>query len=250
VFKKFHEAVAGMFHTMRLGFEKANILSNILNFMASFDAIFTLNQDTLLELQYLNQDLRTRSQGRLFGAEMPGLTKAGTAPDYAPPGYFKPANGPYSVKERYQPIFKLHGSSNWALPDETNLMLILGGDKASEIPKQPLLKWYFEEFDRRLAGSRVVIIGYSFGDEHINESLRKAAISGARFFIIDPRGVDIIENLATGFAHIPTSSQNWLHNALSKNIDGASRRSLNTTFSDDDIEYTKINHFMTRHMRK
>jgi hypothetical protein len=218
--------------------------------MASFDAIFTLNQDTLLELQYLNQDIVTRSQGRLFGTEMPGLTKAGTADNYAPPGYFKPTNGPYSVKERFQPIFKLHGSSNWAVPDETDLMLILGGDKAKEIPKQPLLKWYFEEFDRRLAGSRVMIIGYSFGDEHINESLRRAATTGARFFIIDPRGVDIIENHAVGFAHIPTSGQNWLHSALSKSIDGASRRDLLRTFSGDDIEYTKIYHFMTRHARK
>ncbi len=41
---------------------------------------------------------------------------------------------------RYQPIFKLHGSTNWLLPDGEHLM-VMGGDKFTTIQRYPILKW-------------------------------------------------------------------------------------------------------------
>jgi hypothetical protein len=121
-------------------------------------------------------------------------------------------------------------------------MLILGGNKAAEIPQHPLLAWYHEQFRKMLVGAQVVIIGYSFHDQHINKDLMDAAASGARFFIIDPAGVDIIDKRTPTQIHPPREP---LMEALMESIDGASRRPLLDTFSRDDIERRKLDHFMT-----
>jgi hypothetical protein len=102
VFRQFHEMVAGMFHSMRHGFELVSLGGAVHRFLASFDAIFTLNQDTLLELQYIGGNIREHSTGRFFDCEVPGLVS--TAADIAPPGLLRPKDGPYSVTDRYQPI--------------------------------------------------------------------------------------------------------------------------------------------------
>src|SRR5690606_12274917 len=74
-----------------------------------------------------------------------------------------------------QPILKLHGSSNWRTVDSKE-MLILGGGKKEAIARYPVLSWYFQEFSRRLSepNTRLMIIGYSFRDAHINEVLHSS----------------------------------------------------------------------------
>ena len=171
VFQNFHMMVTGMFHTMGYGFQHANLGTNILNFLASFDAVFTLNQDTLLELKYPgDEEIRERSQGKFLGWECPGIRGASDN-EFMPPGFYTAQAGPFDLTPRKQPYIKLHGSSNWAQQGAPGLMLIIGGNKAAEIEKQPLLKWYHEKFQELLSGSQVVIIGYSFNDEHINQRL-------------------------------------------------------------------------------
>jgi hypothetical protein len=79
VFEQFDQAVAGMFHVMRGGFASQTIYSQQLRFLSQFEAIFTLNQDTLLKQKYLafgEQEFLSFSEGRLFGAEAPGLRNA------------------------------------------------------------------------------------------------------------------------------------------------------------------------------
>jgi SIR2-like domain len=249
VFRSFHMMVTGMFHTMGHGFKQALMGTSILNFLVSFDAIFTLNQDTLIELKYpSDEEIRQRSQGKFIGYETPGLQNA-TDQEFMPPGFYKPKNGPFSLMPGKQPYFKLHGSSNWTQSNTADLMLIIGGNKSVEIAQQPLLQWYHEQFQKMIAGAQVVIIGYSFGDEHINKYLTRAATQGTRFFIIDPMGVDIIDKSAKGVGHIPEGPTNLI-GALMDNVDGASRRDLVRTFSGDNIEHGKVYHFMTRWLRK
>jgi hypothetical protein len=99
VFRSFDSAVAGMFHVMRGGFEKATIDSSMLRFLVSFEAIFTLNQDTLLELKYLalnGEDIRSVSNGVFFGVETPGLRTA-SEQEFMPPGFYTPSAEPYSL---------------------------------------------------------------------------------------------------------------------------------------------------------
>jgi hypothetical protein len=247
-FEEFHAMVTGMFHTMGNGFYHALMPANILTFLASFDAIFTLNQDTLIEQKYPNgEGIRQRSEGRFLGWEAPGTRGPGPT-EFMPDGILTASDGPFELSLRKQPYIKLHGSSNWAQPGAPGLMLIIGGNKAAEIQKQPLLKWYHEIFQEMLAGSQVVIIGYSFNDSHINDRLEEAARQGARFFVIDPAGSDIIDKrvIAPGVIPQPITP---LMDGLMYSIDGASRRSLIATFTGDEIERGKIHHFMTKSSR-
>jgi hypothetical protein len=250
VFKQFHDMVSGMFHTMRHGFSRATIDGEVLRFLVQFNAIFTLNQDTLLEQKYLGfsqDDFRVSSNGNFFGTQLPGLERTVSMSAEAP-GLYQPGPGPFTLAEKRQPYFKLHGSSNWTTGSDGNLMLILGGGKDIEIPKHPLLAWYHSEFARHLAGAQVLIIGYSFSDDHINAMLANAILKGARYFIVDPMCVDVIDKRNRN-AQIPQPRAEMME-ALIRGIDGASRRNLLNSLHRDRVEYSKLGHFLTADVRQ
>src|SRR5690606_5974353 len=91
-----------------------------------------------------------------------------------------------------QPIFKLHGSSNWRNADGKQ-PLVMGGAKPNEISRNPILRWYADQFDAWLCepGARLMVIGYGFRDQHINAAIKKAIDLGLRMFIIAPEGADL-----------------------------------------------------------
>ena len=70
---------------------------------------------------------------------------------------------------------KLHGSFNWRSSTGSDAMVI-GMDKESSIDREPLLKSYLEIFREALSypNRRLIIIGYSFRDKHINEVIKDA----------------------------------------------------------------------------
>jgi hypothetical protein len=85
-------------------------------------------------------------------------------------------------------VIKLHGSANW-LSGESGLM-VLGGGKAAAIDNHPLLTAYFDVFRQFLfsGGARLLVIGYGFGDRHINKLLAQAVMqAGLRLYIVDVR---------------------------------------------------------------
>ena len=249
----FEQMLEGMFHTMRVGFDGVQFEPahdkymigpqpyHIRDFLCRFDAIFTLNQDTLLEQQYRKSDFLQGSQGKWLGLELPGVqpvTINGQA--HAAPGLFTPAAPPYSVAQRQQPYFKLHGSANWRKGDANSALLIMGGNKSTDIDNVPLLTWYRGEFRRLISQSetRLMIVGYSFQDLHINEIIHRAAPAGVKIFIVGSRGVDVLEN-----APSPDGLLEGMKLALQNNIVGASRRSLTDTLSGDAVERTKLTKF-------
>jgi len=79
---------------------------------------------------------------------------------------------------------KLHGSQNWRDSAGRDLMVI-GGGKDTQIQQEPILRWYWELFKRTLfeARHRLVVIGYSFRDPHVNEAIVHA---------IQTVGVDLV----------------------------------------------------------
>jgi hypothetical protein len=101
----------------------------------------------------------------------------------------------------------------------------------------------FEEFDKRIRGHQVVIVGYSFNDEHINTLLANAVRAGTAYFIVDPQGTDVIDK-RDAYAAI-TQPRSAFVNKMIESIDGASRRDLRSTLASDHIERTKLDHFMT-----
>jgi hypothetical protein len=84
--------------------------------------------------------------------------------------------------------------------------------------------------------ARLMIIGYSFGDAHINEIIFAGIEKGLKIFIIDPYGVDVIGSNKSSPLNIGFSIRNA--------IIGASRRPLLNTLSGRDmVELQKINRF-------
>ena len=103
--------------------------------------------------------------------------------------------GVEALKARFEtktsPAFayvKLHGSFGWVRKDRSDVMVI-GHTKTEMIKREPLLCWYLELFREvlRNPGRNLVVIGYGFGDDHINEIIADAVRnSGRRLFLISP----------------------------------------------------------------
>jgi len=213
-------------------------------FLARFDAIYTLNQDTLIEQKFdgsLSKRLIT----------LPGIKSAkerltggrGLYPLYTPD---QPSS--FTVQQQSLPYIKLHGSIDWIYGDR-ELLLILGGNKEENIRKLPLLRWYHDGLfraDLRKPNTRLMIIGYSFSDNHINKEILNAITqSDLRLFIIDPKGVDVLDNrdpetVARASVSLPPTE---LMEQLSPRVIGASKRPLTTTFGGDLVEHAKVMRF-------
>jgi hypothetical protein len=201
-------AVQKMFASMTMAFAQtsfepalADPKLGVVKFLAKFDAIFTLNQDTLLEQSYIPavamdvfpQSLQSRGYKAAY---RPGLIRALDSSAYGPLAerieLYRPEET-FVSRPELQPYIKLHGSID-IKQSEREMMLVIGGNKATSIAQQPLLEWYHAEFSRSLqaVGARLMIIGYSFGDAHINKMIFDGIETGLRIFIIDPLGADVI----------------------------------------------------------
>lgn len=245
-------AIQKMFASMTMAFAQtpfeppvADPKLGVINFLARFDAIFTLNQDTLLEQSYIpavGQDVFPQSLQfpGYVAAYRPGLVRALDTSTY---GALAERIELYRPEEtlaplpRLQPYIKLHGSID-IKQSEREMMLVIGGNKAASIAQHPLLEWYHRRFAQSLRanGARLMIIGYSFGDAHVNKMIFDGIETGLRIFIVDPCGVDVVGSNTS----LPLNPGFTIRNA----IIGASRRSLLKTLSGQDmVEWNKVNRF-------
>lgn len=143
--------------------------------------IFTLNQDLFFERTYPN-----------FGVKLsiPGIDNSSEwfadriKEDLKLPDYCRlPTEDELSCrkdslsKENFF-LIKLHGSYNWVGIDGSSAMII-GRNKEEKIKKEPLLSYYFEIFKNVLSQDqcRLLIVGYSFNDKHINRVISNAVIN-------------------------------------------------------------------------
>jgi hypothetical protein len=162
-------------------------------FLTRFHAIFTLNQDALMELHYI-----PLVSGFKWGrANLPGVKylnsyRSGTKHDCF--ALMEPNPADFAIGPGVQPYIKLHGSVNWvSAPDR---VLIMGGEKTVSINRFPLLTWYHQEFRKMLQRpeARLMVIGYGFGDAHINDAILDGLKNGLRFYLVDPSGLRVLEN--------------------------------------------------------
>jgi hypothetical protein len=89
--------------------------------------------------------------------------------------------------------------------------------------------------------THLMVIGYGFGDPHINSAIQIAATKGLRIFIVDALGVDVIDKRNTR-AQIPEPVTDLMQ-ALMPTIIGASRRPLNEIINSDPVENEKVMRF-------
>jgi len=252
--RKFEKAVAAMFDDMDEAFGLMNDFDfknpssdrQVGTFLRRFDAIFTLNQDLLMERKYLNDDVAGKSAGKWDGWQIPGTREGSDVTDYygnAKPPTRSPADAAdFTVDARKQPYFKLHGSSNWVDGADRRL-LIMGGNKVASISGHSLLSWYHQKFADYLSepDTKLMVIGYGFGDEHINQALYKAAEAASfKMFVIDSLGVDAINSNRDATIG---SGSNISMNTLSPQLIGASRRPLRDIFGADRVEHSKVMRF-------
>ena len=253
-------AIRSMFDDMNRGFlsddfqfELTNEVgsNSILQFLARFDAIFTLNQDLLLEIGYCRPvgHIPQAYNQRWSGLDFPGTetrvqpTPLGPTSRWA--GSRCPSRDVQSVSPanaHTQPIYKLHGSSNW-VDERGQPLLVMGGDKSGSIQGSRILSLYMQEFERRLRepDTHIMIIGYGFGDNHINLALNQAAESGGlKAFIIDPAGADAPDLMRDRLARLKSRGP---QQPIQRALIGASRRPLNQIFTGDTIERDKVLRF-------
>lgn len=249
-------AVKAMFDDMNEGFFRIQSLNfkntieySVLRFLANFDAIFTLNQDLLLEHHYISNDPSLLMPGKWSGVTLPGVVPYSQPIDARDQSwarcFFKPVPPEqFSLAKRMQPIFKLHGSSNW-YTDIGASMMVIGGNKVREIGVTPILSWYQKQFESMLSepGTRLMAVGYGFRDEHINQIIARAInYQGLKLFVIAPEGAELAK------AANPTSTatiyaRSDMEEAFERGLIGASRRGLREIFSGDEAEFAKLKRF-------
>lgn len=175
-------------------------LAQFVNFLPMQERIFffTLNQDLFIERFYTEYG-DTKTALRLPSLE----TK---------PEWFK-GNVGFKVGAEYQILLpneaelekkkerfwekgtgqfmyvKLHGSHGWKSKDGSDAMII-GHGKKGRIKDEPLLRWYLSLFEEvlTLQKRKLVVIGYGFMDDHINEVIAKAVKNnGLRLYPVYPK---------------------------------------------------------------
>jgi hypothetical protein len=85
---------------------------------------------------------------------------------------------------------KLHGSMNWMDHNGRDIMVI-GMGKDEQIGREPLLRLYSELFAMVLTkAKRLLVIGYGFGDEHVNNTMALAMAEcqnpGLELYVVSP----------------------------------------------------------------
>jgi hypothetical protein len=95
-----------------------------------------------------------------------------------------------------QPYVKLHGSVNWVESNVRKRILIMGGQKAVSIGRYPILTWYHDEFRKMLLrpSARLMVIGYSFSDTHINDAIVDGLTAGLKLYVVDPFALKVLKN--------------------------------------------------------
>jgi hypothetical protein len=136
-------------------------------------------------------------------------------------------------------FIKLHGSQGWR-SSSGSAQLILGVNKLVDIQKEPLLNWYLELFKQAInnKGVKLVVLGYSFRDEHINDILVKAVEEhGLKLIIISTESPNDFKDRMEG--RPKDSSTIW---EVSKNkkiwdaVDAYFQHSLKSIFPPDQSE--------------
>lgn len=131
---------------------------------------------------------------------------------------------------------KLHGSYHWKSHDGSDKMVI-GMDKEKQIQREPLLNYYFDCFKEVLSKNdiRLFVIGYGFGDEHINKIIAGSITNSLlSVYVLNPSSPEEFKNRL-----INTSPLYW--EAIWNGIKGYYPYSLSQVFpGTESVEYQLI----------
>lgn len=244
---RFQDAVSSLFSRLNKSFPKNFEFNNELDFsvksfLAKFDAIFSLNQDLLLEIHYVYGFGLQEKWGGVF---LPGMGRVAPRDHIGPfdPTICKwiPTDNPVG-SPGFQPFYKLHGSSNWQTQSGEPL-LIMGNWKTGAIERFPVLRSYHTEFAARLSeyNSKLMVIGYSFQDEHINNVIERASRQhGLGTYLVDLRGREVLLDPKMANAAIKVK-----RDIEEIKLIGELRRPLSSVFAGDKFAYGELMRFFS-----
>jgi hypothetical protein len=153
---------------------------------------FTLNQDLFAERHYTGEHAAAPSIPGLqkgnrfsssFNQEIDNTNRI-TVPEREE--IHKKASE--DLRDAHFCYVKLHGSYDWRKHDDS-LQLVIGRGKEDIISREPIFRLNWELFKSVLkqGARRLLVIGYSFRDEHVNKEITKAiAEYGLRLIILCP----------------------------------------------------------------
>ena len=162
---------------------------------------------------------------------LPGMNpRSHDAPHYGSLNQTWEPSGTFDWRATMQPYFKLHGSTNWrAAPGQP--ILIMGNQKSGAVDRFPVLRQSHNFFSSALnrANAKLMVIGYSFQDDHINDVIVKASARGLGTHIVDPSGWDALKDPKMRNVHLKP------HGDLEHiKLVGELRRPLHSIFSGND----------------
>jgi len=156
-------------------------------------------------------------------------------------------------KEETLGYIKLHGSSNWLDSEgKGNPVLGIGIKKVAALIKEPLIRWYFELFQQLLnENAHLLVIGYSFLDEHINKFIYDAMVNNSlKIHVVDylspkkygERMQKVQKNGNIYYEDARLTRNNKKYRAyIWKNLSGYfSIKSIASIFGDDSAQYNKL----------
>jgi hypothetical protein len=244
--RRFQDAVGDLFARLNRTFLtkqfefNSDIVFSMKRFLSRFDAIFSLNQDLLLEIHYMQTFIQ---QGKWSGVILPGMQPSAPAPGTGPFDFTMTTWRPgadFTVPPNFQPLFKLHGSSNW----KTELgepVLIMGGAKSGAIQRFPVLKNYHDRFAALLnqPNAKLMVIGYRFQDEHINTVIENAS-SHHRLgtYLVDLRGRKVLND-----PKMESAAMRPPRDIESISLIGEMRRPLSAVFAGDAFSHGELLRF-------
>lgn len=146
------------------------------------------------------------------------------------------------IKKQHNILYmKLHGSLGWVSSDGKSRMII-GKNKKEDIEKEPLLNFYFQKFKKALNrdGVKLLVIGYSFNDKHVNECLVNAINSKKlKLYVVSTEPPDMFQKRITHKYPYYTGTLNEIDNdgvKLWESIEGYFPYMMKEIFPEDGSE--------------
>ena len=243
----FQDALRSVFKNMNQAFFKRGQMNfsqdrtfSIVKFLSQFDAIFSLNQDLLLELLYV-EHIALEAPGRWNGFYFPGLQpNANWRSDILNSQWF--VNNNFEIQPYLQPIYKLHGSINWFEPQGSGLnpLMVIGENKLNKIAGQEVLRFNNGQFFKTLIepSTKLMVIGYGFKDAHINKFITDAyELNKFSLHLMHPEGREYLKkiNKTVNAIYVPEPIEQI------PMIDYI--RQISEIFAGDEIELGRLNEF-------
>lgn len=183
-----------------------NFTSNgiLREFMKLFGLVFTLNQDLFLE-NLTTEEIRFPLGLNGSGSEYQDYREKISSGKKLTPSDTVVLPTEKYIKENEKTFFtntggysyiKLHGSNGWLSFDGNN-QLVLGTNKLEDLRKEPLLNWYLDIFEQSIFrdDAKILIVGYGFRDDHINDRLVKSIEQyNTKIYILDPSNPEVLRN--------------------------------------------------------